>query len=304
MYMSISVVVIAKNSQQTIEQTLKSVQFADEVILVDILSTDDTLRIAEKYCTRIYNFEHDSKFVEPVRNFALAKAKKDWVLVLDADEEIPSTLADKLQEIDQKDLGDVFYLPRKNIVSGFFMQHTAWWPDYQLRFFKRDLVSWSDKIHAAPVIATNQQVSHLEIKEELAILHHNYKDTADYLSRFNRYTDIEAEQKTLDIISPATLLRVFSDDLFRRFFAKEGHLDGVRGLYLSVMQAAYQMTVQMKIFDRLGNKASLEKNSQAETIQAWRCFQKELNYWVSDLEIKHSRGFRKIIALIRKKLSL
>jgi len=307
--MSISVVVIAKNSADIILKNLKSVQFADEVILVDIKSTDETKKIAKKHCSKIYDYERDSRFVEPVRNYALEKATKDWILVLDADEEIPSSLAKKLQEIDQQNLGDVYYLPRKNMVSKAWMKHTGWWPDYQLRFFKKGLVSWGSKIHGKAQVADSYKTSVLEAQEEMAILHHNYKDTKDYLFRFDRYTDIEAEQKASELgekfsISQSTLLKAFSDDWFRRFFAKEGYKDGVRGFYLSLMQAAYQMTVQMKIFDRLDNQKNLEADNQQNLIRDLRHFQKELNYWMNDLEIKQKKGLSRFWISVKRKLSL
>ncbi|AKM81440.1 MAG: Glycosyl transferase family 2 [Candidatus Pacebacteria bacterium GW2011_GWF2_38_9] len=307
--MSISVVVIAKNAENIITRSLKSVQFADEVILVDIKSTDETRQIAEKYCTKIYDYKEDSRFVEPVRNFAFSKATKDWILVLDADEEIKEALALKLQEIDQKDLGDVYHLSRKNIVSNYWMQNTGWWPDYQLRFFKNGLVSWGTKIHAKPEIKAGSRVVILEAKEDLAILHHNYKDTKDYLARFDRYTDIEAEQKAEELkdnfsISQSGMLKAFSDDWFRRFFDKQGYKDGVRGFYLSLMQAAYQMTTQMKTFDLLGNKNSLEKDSRQLLIKDLRHFQKELNYWINDMEIKEKNGLTKLVIVLKRKLGL
>jgi glycosyltransferase involved in cell wall biosynthesis len=307
--MSISVVVISKNAEKTIAQVLKSAQFADEVILVDIKSTDDTVQIAQKYCSKIYPYPEDSKFVEPVRNFALSKANKDWILVLDSDEEIPSKLAEKLLEIDQKDLGDIYYLPRKNIFSGFWMKHTGWWPDYQLRFFKNGSVSWSSKIHSPPIIEEKYSPKFLDARENLAILHHNYENTKDYLSRFDRYTDIEAEQKTEEngsdfTISQSGLLRAFSDDFLRRYFSLDGHKDGVRGFYLSILQSVYQMTTQMKIFDKLENRLELEKNNQQALIKDLHHFQKELNYWVRDLEIKQANGLAKISLILKRKMGL
>lgn len=307
--MSISVVVIAKNAADIIEKNLKSVQFANEVILIDIESTDNTTALAKKYCTKIFSYGKDSKFVEPVRAFALAKVSKDWVLVLDADEEIPESLAKKLVEIDQDDSGEAYYLARKNMVTGAWMKHTGWWPDYQLRFFKNGLVSWSEKIHSQPIVKSKSKPSFLEAKEDLAILHHNYKDVSDYLKRFDRYTDIEAEQKAKTekanfVISQSSLLKAFSDDWFRRFFAKEGYRDGIRGFYLSTMQAAYQMTVQMKIFDHYQHDEELEKNNQENLIKDLHKFKKELNYWINDLEMKNKKGFEKLIFIIKRKFNL
>ena len=304
--MSISVVVVAKNSEKTILQTLGSVQFAEEVILVDIKSTDQTKKLAQKYCTKILEYPKDSRFVEPVRNYALSQAKKEWILILDADEEIPAILAKKLQEIDQKDLGDLYYLPRKNMVMGDWLQHTGWWPDHQLRFFKNGLVSWSEKIHAKPIIKENFQPSYLEANKDLAILHHNYSNATEYIDRLNRYTDIEAlQKKDKDFnISSASLLKSFSSDLFSRFFANNGYKDGVRGLYLSVMQAAYQMTVQMKIFNQLGNKKELETNDLKPLIKELKSFQRDLNYWIIDMEIKEKTGIDKLFAILKRKFRL
>ncbi len=307
--MSISVVVISKNSKKTIVRILESVQFAKEIILVDIKSTDETVKLAKKYCSKIYEYPQDSRFVEPVRNFALEKATQDWTLVLDGDEEIPPTLATKLKDLTKLDGSQAFYLPRKNIVSGYWMQHTGWWPDYQLRFFKRGLVSWSEAIHSRPIIAAKKEAEILPAEEELAILHHNYDDTKDYLARFDRYTDIEAEQKSQIlakdfIISNSTLLQAFSDDFLRRFFQKQGYLDGARGFYMSAMQAAYQMTVQMKIFDLLGNDAALETSHPEKVLADLRRFQKDLNYWVRDLEARESKGWRKLLATFRRKFRL
>jgi len=307
--MSISVVTIAKNAENTILKNLKSVQFADEVILINVKSIDSTVQIAQKYCSKICDYNEDSEFVEPVRNFALKQAHKDWVLILDSDEEIPATLATKLLEIDQQDLADVYYLARKNIFSGFWMAHTGWWPDYQLRFFKNGLVTWGKEIHGSAIIKDGSKAEFLEAKAEWAILHHNYKDTQEYLERLNRYTDIEAEQKLIKdgdnfSISSSSLLKVFSDDWLRRFFALDGYKDGTRGFYLSMMQAAYQMTVQMKIFDKLNNQEKFEKNNQQILLKDLRHFQKDLNYWINDLESKEKRGLNKWFFILRKKFSL
>jgi glycosyltransferase involved in cell wall biosynthesis len=307
--MSISVVVIAKNAEDTILRNLKSVQFADEVILFDIKSTDKTTQLAQKYCSKIYNYKEDSRFVEPIRNFSLEQASKDWILVLDSDEEIPLPLANKLLEIDQNDSGDVYYLARKNMISGAWMQHTGCWPDYQLRFFRNGLVSWPKEIHSQPIIKNNLKPLFLAAKEDLAILHYNYENTQAYLERFNRYTDIEAEQQLAKegdsfSISSSSLLKKFSDDWLRRFFAKDGHQDGVRGFYLSTMQAAYQMTVQMKMFDLLKNQTKFEKNDQQTLVKDLRHFQKELNYWINDLEIKENNGLKRFYAILKRKFNL
>jgi (heptosyl)LPS beta-1,4-glucosyltransferase len=308
--MSISAIVIAKDAEKIIEKTLKSVQFADEIILVDIKSKDDTVIKAKKLASRIYKFPKDSRFVEPVRNFALEKSNKDWILVLDADEEIPPTLAEELIKVSQNPEKEAYYLPRKNIVFKKWMQHTAWWPDYQLRFFKKGVITWSEEIHAQPLLngkeVKRENVAILENKEDLAIIHHNYDSVKEYLERFNRYTDIEAEQKKTEnfSISATALFKTFKDDLFTRFFKREGYKDGAHGLYLSIAQGLYQMTTQMKIWGSFNNDSQLEKTSQEELINTFKEFQKELDFWIKDLEIKEKKGLAKIWAQLKRKIGL
>ena len=315
--MSISAIVIAKDAEKIIEKTLKSVQFADEIIVVDIKSQDDTLIKAKKLATNIYKFPKDSRFVEPVRNFALEKATKDWVLVLDADEEISMTLAEKLKEITNNPNKEAYYIPRKNLVFNKWMQHTAWWPDYQLRFFKRGVISWGDKIHAQPLYkgeeikkdkmdSLKKNIGILEAKEELAIIHHNYSNVKEYLERFNRYTDIEAEQKKKENfkISASKLFKNFSADFFTRFFDRDGYKDGAHGLYLSIAQGLYQMTTKMKIWGSFDNDKDLEEESSEELIKTLKEFQKELDFWIKDIEIKEKKGLAKVASKLKRKLSL
>ena len=163
--------------------------------MVDIKSKDDTIVNAKDLASKIYKFPRDSRFVEPVRNFALEKATKDWVLILDADEEISETLAKKLIELSQNTDKDAFYLARKNIVFNKWMAHTAWWPDYQLRFFRNGMITWGEKIHAQPLYKGElikkdkldifkNKIAILEKNENLAIIHHNYSDLNEYFDSF------------------------------------------------------------------------------------------------------------------------
>ena len=97
--LNISVVINTKNSSKTLEKTLKSALWADEIVVVDSQSTDDTKKIASKYTQNIYDFTKEVNFVEPVRNFAIKKAKNDWILILDADEEVQPKLVNLLPKL-------------------------------------------------------------------------------------------------------------------------------------------------------------------------------------------------------------
>src|SRR5258708_35956670 len=224
--MSISVVINTKNMAETIGQAIKSVQdFADEVIVVDMKSSDETVAIAEKLGAKVFHYKEDLQFADPARNFALAKAKGDWIFVLDADEEVSPDLAELLKKIVANQVqtefqGDCYFIPRQNIVFGEVMQHTGWWPDHQLRFFKNGVVQWTDKVHTHPL--TTGKVIKLAANPKIAIIHHNYQTVAQFIDRLNRYTTLELAKRTGTNFTAQKLIQSFSSELFRRLFVSEG----------------------------------------------------------------------------------
>lgn len=283
----ISVVINVRNGQEVVERCLKSVSWADEIVVIDDESTDDTVKIAKKYTDKIY--EHKSAgFVEPARNFAISKASYEWILVLDADEEIPATLAGQLKQVagNQKDKAiDYVSIPRKNIIFNKWIQHSGWWPDYNVRFFRKGKVSWSDKIHADAQVEGKEL--ELEPKEELAIIHQNYQTISQYLNRMNKYTDIESNQRIKDgeKFSLTKILRDTSSEFFRRYFAWEGYKDGLHGLVLSILQSVSAFVVGLKIWEAgkfsEATETEVIKQVKAETKQSLV----EFKYWYSKTKL-------------------
>ena len=297
--MSISVVLVVKNQEKELERALKSVKFADEIIVVDNYSTDKTNQVARKFTKRVLKAPKAHNFVEPLRNWSIDQAKSDWVLVLDADEEISVSLAKKIQQIiNDPQAAEVYALPRKNLIFGQFMTHSGWWPDYQWRLFKKGYVSWGKKIHQAPNI--KGQVVQLAADEELAIVHHNYQTVEGFVNRVNRYTTIEAEQLVgQKAIRAQDLTAALSDELVRRLFVNQGIDDGLHGLALALLQAYYQLLVKLKVWQK--QDFSDRSNQQEEVVLALRQAQATLNYWLADYHWQHSHGWRKIYWQIRRK---
>ena len=192
MTQKISVVINTFNEEANMEKAIKSVSWADETIICDMHSGDNTVAIAKKLGAKIF-FHEQVDYVEPARNFAISQATGDWILVLDADERIPQTLAKRLQEIaaNMKQISSV-KLPRKNIIFGKWMKTSMWWPDYQIRFFKAGKVKWRNEIHSKPEIEGGS--IDLEPEEKWALIHYNYNNLSQYIGRMNRYTDIEAKE--------------------------------------------------------------------------------------------------------------
>ena len=246
---SISVVINTLNEEKNIARVLKSVKWADEIIVCDMHSEDKTVEIAKKLGARIF-FHKREDYVELVRNFALSKASNDWILVLDPDEEIPGSLAERLREIASKmEQIDYVRLPRKNLIFGRFMQASGWWPDYNIRFFRKGKVEWSDKIHRSP--KTLGQGLDLPADEKYAIVHHSYETIPQFIERMDRYTNVQAGELKKEgyKFDWKDLFEKPLSEFLSRFFANNGYKDGLHGLSLSLLQAFSFMIVYLKLWE-------------------------------------------------------
>lgn len=300
--MSISVVINTKNAAATLERALKSVRWADQLVVMDMHSSDDTKKIAEKYKASFFTHP-DVGYVEPARNAAIAKASSDWIFILDADEEVPASLATKIKTLVAGDAtAAAYYLPRKNIVFDQWYQHAGWWPDYQLRLFKKGVVTWSNQIHQAPTIKGNHDF--VAPTEEHAIIHHNYQSIEQFIDRLNRYTSHEVTSRTnqKNTTNAGLVLTAFKDEFMSRMFRHQGIDGGLHGVSLSLLQAMYESTVVLKQWQAAGFKS--QPNQQSQSITALRAFQSDLNYWIADWEIKHSSGLRQLVWRVRRRLKI
>jgi glycosyltransferase involved in cell wall biosynthesis len=246
----ISVVINTWNEEENIKRCLESVKWADEIIVVDMYSTDKTLEIAKKFGAKIFSHKY-TYIVEPARNFALSKVTGDWVLILDADEEISPELAKTLKHLAENHESLNYYrLPRKNIIFGKWIRHSLWWPDYVIRFFKKGSIRWSEKIHSVPL--TRGEGHDLEAKEVNAIAHYNYTSISQYLSRLDRYTTIQAKDlmESGYKFSWQDMLKKPMGEFLSRFFVGESYKDGLHGLALSLLQAFSEVVKYLKVWEK------------------------------------------------------
>lgn len=248
--MSISVIINTYNSAETIEQCLKSVKDFTQIVIVDMHSFDATVEIASKYTKDIYYHDKIS-YVEPARNFAISKATEEWILILDSDEEIPIKLKIKLNQIsqdsNQTDISS-YSFPRKNIIFGSWIKHAGWWPDHKLRFFKKDAITWLPEIHSEPKINFGKNQI-LDAAEDNAIIHHHYTSVSQWVERMNRYTTVQANEKTQVnyIFNWRDLIKQPLSEFIRRFFVWEGWKDGTNGLGLCLLQCLSEAVVYLKV---------------------------------------------------------
>lgn len=307
---NLSVVINTKNSAEFLANCLDSVKnIADEIVVVDSASTDNTVAIAKKFGAKIHQFpQPEIGFVEAAREYLFERANGQWLLLLDSDESIGQELAKKITAIINNKTSDpapadVYFIARQNIIFGRPFTATGWYPDYQARLWKKGSLNWPAKIHSVPNIHGTS--AHLAIDEKLAIIHHNYQSVSEYLDRSNRYTDIQAERDfdatKVDGYSASAFINCFFDEWLRRFFALRGHQDGNHGALLSLLQANYQVTTLAKQWQ----KANFPHHSlgQEEFSQTLKQLQRHLKYWQANFKVKNSTGLKKLYYRLQRKLA-
>lgn len=246
----ISTVIITYNEEAVLQDCLESVaKESDEIVVIDLGLTDKSLDLAKEFKAKIFTHQKVD-YVEKVRDFAVSKAKGEWVLVLDPDERMTSVLWDRLKKIIQEDQYTAVNIPRKNIFFGKWIAHTNWWPDKHTRFFKKGAVSWNDKIHHYPLV--EGRVLDLPAKENLAIEHYGYSSVEQFINRQNRYSTIEA-LNLFNLGERFSWVKLFWKPLREflvRFIRHLGFLDGFYGFALTFLMMVYQLQVMIKLKER------------------------------------------------------
>jgi (heptosyl)LPS beta-1,4-glucosyltransferase len=273
---SISVVINTLNEESNIAYALRSVRtWVDEIVVVDMHSDDRTREIAEEYGARVYLHDRVG-YADPAREFALAKATGDWILILDADELIPRRLAECLRDIATAGDADVVSISRLNYMLGEPFVGSGWSPsqDPQERYFKRGWVEARRNIHAYLQAREGARIVRLPPERGLSLVHFNYLDTSHFLEKLNRYTSIEA-QEALERGERSTVPRAIrkgAREWWQRYVAGRGYRDGWRGFYLCSLMVLYRIVIQAKLkeLSDLGGRSSIQAgyHREAERILA------------------------------------
>lgn len=253
----LSVVITTWNESANLPRVVKSVSgLADEIVVVDTESTDDTVKVAKKLGCRVFSHKNTG-IVEPVRNYSISCAKGDWILLLDADEEVSADLASEIKKSIITDSADYYRLPRQNLIFGKAITSSHWWPDYVYRLFKKGFVAWSDSIHSLPM--TRGRGGDYPAEPKFAIIHHHYQNISQYLTRLDRYTDhqlILLQQQKVKF-SWTQLVSQPSQEFIRQFFARRGYRDGIHGLVLAGLQAVSELVLYSKLWQVSGFSSQL-----------------------------------------------
>lgn len=227
----LSVAIITKNEEKNLSECLKSVSFADDIVVVDSGSTDRTVEIAKEFGCRV--FIEDWKGYGPQKNSAVDKCKHEWVFLLDADERVPVETTEIILEVLRKPEADAYSIKRKNYLHGKWLKHSGYWPDRHIRIVHKTKGLFRSVIHEEWV--TNGRVQELDAHIE----HYAFLNYSDMLKTLNEYSTVIARE-LFDSGKRATLLSppYHGIGMFLKiYFLKWGILDGMDGLVTALTKA-------------------------------------------------------------------
>jgi glycosyltransferase involved in cell wall biosynthesis len=231
-----------KNEEENIKDCLKSVKWADEIIIVDSFSRDKTVEIAKEYTSKI--FQKKWMGYGKQKNLALEKTTEEWILNIDADERVTKELAQEIKEAIQRNQYDGYYIPNKAYFLGKWMRHSGWYPDYHLRLFKKEKGKFNERIvHEAVEVKGKKDYLKGPIE------HFTAKSLSEYLRRLDKYARLTIEGRE----GRAGWYRIFfhpPSTFFKMYIIKRGFLDGIHGLILALCHSFYTFNKYARLWEK------------------------------------------------------
>lgn len=250
--MKISATIITFNEEKNIRRAIESVKWADEIIVVDSESTDKTREIAENLGAKV--FIQKWLGFSKQKQFAVEKAKNNWILSLDADEEISEALKNEilqLKNLPADKISDGYKIPRLSFYMNRPIRHSGWYPDWQLRLFNREKGKWKDVlIHESVEMPENAEIKKLASD----IYHFSVENAAHHHKMIGeRYAPLAAEQmfargkKT----TPLKIYTAGFTTFFQHFILKGGFLDGLPGFAIARFAAHHAFLKHVLLWEKL-----------------------------------------------------
>ena len=244
---SLSAVLITRDEAQRLPRCLEALRWADEIIVFDAGSTDDTVEVARRMGARTLTHPFDDFAAQ--RNRAADAARSDWILMVDADEEVSPELRDEIRAtLADGPLSDAFAIPRRNILLGAWLRHGGQWPDLQVRLYRRGAGRFTGAVHE------RLQVQGSVGRLRAPLVHHSTASIAEYMLKLRRYTALEAPSGSgaapgvmAFVVRPAVVF-------LRSYVWRRGFLDGYRGFMVSGLAGFYTFVTLARWHERNGER--------------------------------------------------
>lgn len=243
--MKLSVVIIAKNEAEMIKTCLESVKFADEIIVIDNISSDETADISHKLGARVIKFESDD--FSKTRNKGMEEARAEWVLYVDADERVLKPLKDEIMEIVAGTGYSAFAISRKNIIFGQSVNYGPYKKDWMIRLFKKsEFEEWIGKVH-----------EYGKFKGKLGytknpLLHLTHRDLDHFMMKTLDWSKIDAKLR-LDANHPKMtgwrFLRILKTESFKQLILRKGLLGGTVGVVDAILQTFSMIITYVRLWE-------------------------------------------------------
>jgi glycosyltransferase involved in cell wall biosynthesis len=297
---SIAAVVLTHNSEKYLADCLTSLAFTSQIVVVDGGSTDATLSIAKKHQALVLSHAFESFALQ--RNFAISQSLAyDWVLMIDADEEVSPALASELKSFAKDIYLDGVMVPRKNYIFGKWIEHADWYPDHRLVFFRPKLVQYEVDVHeTAHFIKGNGALS----TAKSDIIHHNYESVEQFVTKnLVRYPrEYAAVLHARGVrFSASEMISKSIGEFLRRFFLTKGYQDGMYGLLLSLLMGAQNLVAYIYLWELQGYHADLTELETKSILRELKKKGGELSYWLTTLAIESSHGAAKFLHRAKRK---
>jgi glycosyltransferase involved in cell wall biosynthesis len=260
----LTVTVITRNESRNIAAALESVSWADEVIVVDARSTDDTVAIARSLATRVETRDWPGYGAQ--KNYAASLASHDWILSIDADERVTPELAGEIRTLLNGTPGAPGYrIPRIAFYLGRWIRSTDWYPDYQLRLYDRRAGRWDDRrVHESVVLNAPPGVLRQELR------HYPYRDISHHLATIDRYTTLAAAQMHAEgrrTSVPGIVIHA-KFAFLRNYILRGGFTLGSAGLIVSTLNAYYVFLKLAKLWELARGRSSAPAAQAASAVAA------------------------------------
>lgn len=252
--MKLSIVIIARNAEEKIGDCLKSLLWADEILVVDNASTDKTSEIAKKYGVKVIRAPEKLVFnYAELRNLGLKEAKGEWILYVDADERVSSGLKKEITSLvtSHQSPATSFAIPRRNFIFGKEFRHGGQWPDYQKRLFRKsNLGGWKGELHEEPVLveSASWRIGHLKNP----FVHIKENDLSQMVEKTNNWSEIEAREMYKAGHPQMNIPRFFSAgfrEFWLRFVRQLAFLDGTEGVIYGMYQVYSRLISYAKLWE-------------------------------------------------------
>lgn len=240
--MKLSAVIITKNEASNIGRCISSLEgIADEVVIVDSFSSDDTKAICLSKNTVF--FEREFIDYSDAKNFGNDQTTGDWILSIDADEELSEELKKSILSIKKDPKAAVYLINRLTNYCGSWIKHCGWYPDAKTRLWEKGTAKWEGTIHEK--LITSSPI--VPIKGDL--LHYSYPSLSFHLNKINHFTDFMAQEMFDKGKKPSVFKLVLSPPFkfIKKYFLQLGFLDGYAGFVVSAMAAYYVFVKYAKL---------------------------------------------------------